>query len=167
MTSWRDVLKIHPAAELFPMMGPDELMALGKDLKANGMAVPITVLHGQNGAVLLDGRNRLAALEMVGCDLPVLTDAARDGRPKKQLSIHYVAEKGVNAFHRNQVDSWAYVLSTNIQRRHPHQRAEARPDREAAEGEARAFGPRREATIIIVSGLERVLFTGASLSKLE
>ena len=30
---WRDVLQIHPAAELFPLMTPDELRALGEDIK--------------------------------------------------------------------------------------------------------------------------------------
>ena len=34
--SWRDVIKIHPAADLFPMMSPDELKALGEDIKRNG-----------------------------------------------------------------------------------------------------------------------------------
>jgi hypothetical protein len=40
-TNWRDSLKIHPAAELFPQMTPDELMKLGGDIKVNGMRVPI------------------------------------------------------------------------------------------------------------------------------
>jgi hypothetical protein len=29
---WRDTLPIHPAAELFPRMSPDELQALGDDV---------------------------------------------------------------------------------------------------------------------------------------
>jgi hypothetical protein len=40
---WRDVLKVHPAAELFPPMSPDELQALGEDIKANGLTAPIIV----------------------------------------------------------------------------------------------------------------------------
>jgi hypothetical protein len=35
--SWRDVQPIHPAAELFPLMAPDELRALGEDIKKNGL----------------------------------------------------------------------------------------------------------------------------------
>jgi len=35
---WRDILPIHPAAALWPPMAPDELRALGEDLKANGGA---------------------------------------------------------------------------------------------------------------------------------
>jgi hypothetical protein len=30
--SWRNTLPIHPAAELFPRMSPDELQALGDDV---------------------------------------------------------------------------------------------------------------------------------------
>jgi hypothetical protein len=41
--SWRDVLPVHPAANLFPMLPPDELQALGKDIKKNGIRVPIVL----------------------------------------------------------------------------------------------------------------------------
>jgi hypothetical protein len=34
-TSWRDILPVHPAADLFPMMTPDEITALGEDIKNN------------------------------------------------------------------------------------------------------------------------------------
>jgi hypothetical protein len=30
---WRNVLPIHPTTELFPRMTPDELRALGEDIK--------------------------------------------------------------------------------------------------------------------------------------
>jgi hypothetical protein len=36
LKGWRDVLPIHPAAELFPLMAPDELRALGADIKKSG-----------------------------------------------------------------------------------------------------------------------------------
>src|SRR5215216_2203690 len=38
--SWRDVLPVHPAADLFPMMSPEDLRALGEDIKANGLKHP-------------------------------------------------------------------------------------------------------------------------------
>jgi hypothetical protein len=68
MTSWRDVLKIHPAAELFPLMGADELKALGEDIKRNGMTSPIVVtfLEADGEPWLVDGRNRLDALAAMG-----------------------------------------------------------------------------------------------------
>jgi hypothetical protein len=38
---WRELLKIHPAAELFPLLAADELRALGEDIKTHGMRMPI------------------------------------------------------------------------------------------------------------------------------
>lgn len=58
----------HPAAALFPMMEPAELRALADDIKAHGQHRPIT-LHVEGGKRrILDGRNRLAACEMVGVE---------------------------------------------------------------------------------------------------
>lgn len=48
---------IHPAAELFPMMGEAELRELAEDIRANGLLERIVLHDGQ----ILDGRNRLAA----------------------------------------------------------------------------------------------------------
>ena len=45
--SWRDVLPVHPAADLFPLMAPDELKALGEDIKKNGLHVPFTIVEWQ------------------------------------------------------------------------------------------------------------------------
>jgi hypothetical protein len=39
--TWRDVLPIHPAAELFPLMSEAELRELGEDIQANGLQAPI------------------------------------------------------------------------------------------------------------------------------
>jgi hypothetical protein len=63
--SWRDTLSIHPAAELFPRMSPDELRALGKDIKKNGLTSPIALWSdGKSPAVLLDGISRLDAISI-------------------------------------------------------------------------------------------------------
>src|SRR5215472_7385584 len=43
--SWRDILPIHSAAELFPLMVPEELRVLGADIKANRMCSPIVVSY--------------------------------------------------------------------------------------------------------------------------
>jgi hypothetical protein len=63
--SWRDVLPIHPAAELFPMMTEAELRELGEDIKKNDLHEGVVIFDGQ----LLDGRNRLDAMELVGIKL--------------------------------------------------------------------------------------------------
>jgi hypothetical protein len=63
--SWRDVLRVHPAAELFPSMSTDELRALGEDIKKNGLREGVAIIDDQ----LLDGRSRLDAMETVGIKL--------------------------------------------------------------------------------------------------
>src|SRR5690348_8445060 len=75
--SWRDVYKIHPAADLFPMLPEDELRKLGEDIKANGLKEPIVMWSprqpegppDKQPLYLLDGRNRLAAMELVGMEI--------------------------------------------------------------------------------------------------
>lgn len=81
-------MKIHPAAEIFPMMDDGELAALAEDIKANGLQMPIVVKDG----VLIDGRNRLKACEMAGVE-----PATRE---------------------LNGQDPEAFIISSNIARRH-------------------------------------------------
>ena len=67
-SSWRDTLPVHPAAELFPLMSPDELRELGADIvKKNGLVAPIALWrrNPNEPLQLLDGRNRLDAIELV------------------------------------------------------------------------------------------------------
>jgi hypothetical protein len=66
--SWRDVLPVHPAAEMFPLMNPEELPGLGADIERCGLKSPIILWsREENDTVyLLDGRNRLDALEAAG-----------------------------------------------------------------------------------------------------
>ena len=65
--SWREVLPVHPAADLLPLMTPDELKSLGDDIKSRGLLEGVALLDGE----LLDGRNRLDAMEAVGVKLVV------------------------------------------------------------------------------------------------
>jgi DNA modification methylase len=58
------LVKIHPAAEIFPMLNAEELDALALDIKANGLQQPIVMWEG----LLLDGRNRLAACGICGVE---------------------------------------------------------------------------------------------------
>ena len=38
---WRQLLRIHPACELFPLLPDDELRVLGEDIKKHGLLTPI------------------------------------------------------------------------------------------------------------------------------
>jgi len=62
---WRDILKVHPAAELFPLMAEAELKELASDIAKNGLRAPI-VGWALDGQFLLDGRNRLDAMVLLG-----------------------------------------------------------------------------------------------------
>ena len=41
--SWRDAIPIHPAADLLPLMSPDELRELADDIKKNGLRVKVEI----------------------------------------------------------------------------------------------------------------------------
>ena len=88
-------LKIHPAAEIFPMLSDIEIRDLAKDITERGLQNHIITHEGQ----LLDGRNRLAACILAGIE------------PK---SMEYGGDSPVG-----------YVISANLRRRQldPSQRA--------------------------------------------
>jgi hypothetical protein len=69
--SWRDVLPVHPAADLFPTMSDSELRELGNDIKKNGMMTPIVLVEENSKTFLLDGRDRLDAMTLVGIEFEV------------------------------------------------------------------------------------------------
>jgi hypothetical protein len=104
--SWRDHLPVHPAANLFPKMSEAELRELGEDIKKNGLLVPVVVWKNDKGeTLLLDGRNRLAAMELVGqC---VISDRA----------IHLGDECYLFDRLDSPVDPYAYVIAANLHRR--------------------------------------------------
>jgi ParB-like chromosome segregation protein Spo0J len=97
--SWRDTIKIHPAANLFPMMSDEELDALAADIKKMGrLTSQIIYCRDKKGrGLLLDGRNRLEAAERAGYKIQGWEESSID------------AEK---------TDPYAFVVSTNIMRRH-------------------------------------------------
>ena len=109
---WRDVLQIHPAAELFPLMTPDELRVLGEDIKKNGLTSPIVLWrsHPQAPAQLLDGRNRLDAIEIA------TGSPAEVGAPSITAGDFLACDKVIVL--DKSVDPWAYVVSVNVHRRH-------------------------------------------------
>jgi hypothetical protein len=106
--SWRDFIPPHPAADLFPMMTREELIALGEDIRKNGLGLGPILWEAEKGAPrqLLDGRNRLDAMEAVG--LPVLDS-------KGDWLVDDVAWKCSTI---RGDDPYAIALSMNIHRRH-------------------------------------------------
>ena len=116
---WRDVLPIHPAAQLLPRLPEEVLRVLGEDLKAHGLLHPIyifreAVSRGRSKYSLLDGVSRLDAMELVGIDFEIdcndrLGWAVTPGRTACR------APMSITIAH---VDPLAFVLSVNLHRHH-------------------------------------------------
>ena len=85
-------LQPHPAVDLFPMLPDGELSQLAADIKANGLRQPIVVIRDGDRDLVLDGRNRLRACQIAGVE------------PSCKLF--------------SGTDPVAFVLSTNLHRRH-------------------------------------------------
>jgi ParB-like chromosome segregation protein Spo0J len=84
------MIRIHPAAEIFPMMSQVELAELAQDIRKNGQRESCVFFQNQ----LIDGRNRWKACELIGIE------------PE-------TCEIEIDDF-----DPVAYVLSQNLYRRH-------------------------------------------------
>jgi hypothetical protein len=86
-------IEVHPAADVFPMLSEDELLELANDIAENGLREPLVLQVSEEGKTLLiDGRNRRAACELV----------------KVTPDVRYL----------NGEDATAFIFSTNIARRH-------------------------------------------------
>jgi hypothetical protein len=61
---------VHPATNLFPMLGEDAMAALVQDIQSHGLIEPVWLYDDpERGTVLLDGRNRAKACEAAGVEL--------------------------------------------------------------------------------------------------
>jgi site-specific DNA-methyltransferase (adenine-specific) len=111
-------MKVHPVAEMFPMLSASELQEMSDSIKREGLINPCV----RQGDTLLDGRNRLAACKLAGVD------------PR---FIEYAGESPV-----------AFIIGANLSRRHldkgqkialaleiePHFAEEARKRMESGKG---------------------------------
>src|SRR5262245_51369214 len=93
--SWRDVLPINPACEMLPPVSADGLRGLGADIKKNGLKTRIVLWSPGKEIVdkgapvyLLDGRNRLDAMESLGVRF-VGADGKFDPDNAAQSHHHY------------------------------------------------------------------------------
>jgi ParB-like chromosome segregation protein Spo0J len=85
-------MKIHPIADLFPMLPEDELKDLADDIAKQGLLHPIMLAMLDGDECILDGRNRYEACQLAGVE-PRFTPFVGD-------------------------DPVGYVLAANITRRH-------------------------------------------------
>lgn len=85
-------MKIHPAAEMFPMMDDAAFEALAANIKAHGQREPIIVHDGS----ILDGRNRYRACLHVGTQ-PEFMDWSGSGDP-----IAFVVSMNLHRRHLNE-----------------------------------------------------------------
>jgi ParB-like nuclease domain len=116
-TTWRDVLAVHPAADMFPLLPPDELKELAADIRKNGVLESVTILQDADGKhVLLDGRNRYDALESLGNKIVhSLNPAKNKKKPLYKFNFATIVNSG---------QDWtdekikAFVISANVRRRH-------------------------------------------------
>jgi hypothetical protein len=120
---WRDLLEIHPAAELLPMMSTEELRDPGEDIKKRGLISRIVLWspgtrEGKDKPIfLLDGRNRLDAMELAG--VRVVRNGKLDEFVLLSIEHLYGEVRRPDAhFPQPGVDPWEFVLSANVRRRH-------------------------------------------------
>ena len=103
---WRDVLPVHPAADLFPLMGKDELRELADDIAKHGLREKVDLYFDRDGkCFLLDGRNRVDALVLLG-----------KGSFRRQ-QVQAISSRATAQVYSKQI-AIAYVISKNIHRRH-------------------------------------------------
>lgn len=108
---WRKLREVHPAAELFPLMPEAELKELAEDIEKNGVSTRIVLWPDSSGKKwLLDGRNRLDALALLGLLTIEKGSLALKTRPHDhpfEFECWY-----------QHSDPYALALSLNVHRRH-------------------------------------------------
>jgi hypothetical protein len=107
--SWRTAVPVHSAAAAYPRLSDDQLAELGADIKARGLQVDIVFVREDGKDLLIDGVNRLSALEAAGIDL-----IGKDGTLDRTLGLGGGSRVRVVA----DVDPVALAASLNAHRRH-------------------------------------------------
>ena len=121
---WRQLIKVHPAAELFPMMSDDELILLGRDIAKHGLREHLVLWtpyqsedfsYNSSDEYLLDGRNRLEAIERVIAD-----QKECEAKLLHALQVHWAYRPdsmggAIRLF--GNVDPYQFTISLNLRRR--------------------------------------------------
>jgi hypothetical protein len=117
--SWRDVLPIHPAAEKLPLLSqtdPAALRELADDIEKNGLLERVSIIKEDGKLYLLDGRNRLDALELLDYEL---FDEDQGSLVKLELfSTKGKPHPKIFKMEFHTEDPPAFVISKNVRRRH-------------------------------------------------
>src|SRR4051794_30389308 len=110
MTSWRNFMQVHAAAELLPPLEPGQFVELVEDIQKNGLLNPVVFYKDDDGdEVLVDGRNRLDAMEQLSLLSTVDGEIAVQGYPDGAWKREDPRAKD---------DPFGYVIGANIRRRH-------------------------------------------------
>ncbi|WP_338677717.1 ParB/RepB/Spo0J family partition protein [Streptomyces sp. SCSIO 30461] len=99
-------MKIHPFADAFPMLDPDELLDLAESIKTDGLYEEIVL---DTDGVLLDGRNRLAACEIAGVE-PRFTTYTGDN-PRALIFSHNVVRLHISKGQQAMITAMACSVS--------------------------------------------------------
>lgn len=93
---------IHPAADLFPMMDAETFAGLVEDVRTNGLLEAVWLT---TDGLLLDGRNRLAACQLLGIEPATRTFKGDD-------PVRFVL--GLNVHRRHMTPSELAVLALEV-----------------------------------------------------
>jgi hypothetical protein len=120
-TSWRDVIKVHPEADKYPLLPAEELRELAADLEQHGLKTDLTLYEepGSKPGTLtysvLDGRNRLDAMEFADPEFTLVLKG-RDGQPGFIFRNRIHQFKFLRA--KDRISPAQFALSLNAHRRH-------------------------------------------------
>jgi hypothetical protein len=120
---WRAVLPVHAAADMFPRMSESGLRELGESIKKNGLKLPIVLWADPDDAgkvYLLDGRNRLDGMALVGIKFEFRQGkkGGAFGLYSADLRLDWDSYNGCGSVDFMGEDPYEFVISANVLRRH-------------------------------------------------
>lgn len=137
-------VKIHPAANMFPMMNDDEFKVLFEDIKERGLEQPIEV---DTDGRITDGRNRWKAMHKLGTTWDELVKG-KMVKTRKKPDRELTAEVWSANFARRHLTSEQKAAAIILHQEQIGQldkyEAEAKADAERARAERKAAGVTKE-----------------------